>query len=309
MPPSGGELMGARFDLSKVLARLAGADPAARDGAGAELLEQARFGLNTVEALQALHQAAEFWPPRSDGHDTATDLVWAASRTPRRVYVSVLEERFGRYGEKAKVEALRLLFRIGDRRAFGVWMTLAGRHVAELTGLGTDALLDDPRHLDLLFPDLLGLTRWPALAAEICDATCALLADGELTGEGLAARAADVLAAETASGEAMARLRAAAGEGWERQAEYLQARSTRTALLDLVGWLPGAAPEAALRRALAEADRRVKAFAVAGLVRRGAEVAPEHLAEIAADLDLRAWLQSRLAAARKPSVDRAGDPG
>jgi hypothetical protein len=60
--------------------------------------------------------------------------------------------------------------------------------------------------------------------------------------------------------------------------------------------------EAALRVALKEPDRRVKAFAVAALLRRDAQVAPAALAEVAADLELRTWLTARLAEARKRAV-------
>lgn len=300
-PPGGGvvQRMSARFDFEKTLAALRGADPAQRDQAAAALSSHGRLGLNTVEALRALQAAADPFPPRSDGRDTACELLWAAGRTPRRVYVPVVEEAFARYGAKARLDALRLLLRIGDLRSTEAWLALATRHAAELSAVGMDALLDDPRHLEALFPAVLALLDHPALAAEIGDATCALCADGELPPERLLPGADHAFAAEDARRARMAALRGAEGAGWERQEEYLQERSARSALLDLVGWLPGERAEQVLRVALAEPDRRVKAFAIAALVRRKAEVDPRHLAELAADLELRGWLRSRLAEARR----------
>ncbi|MGC4122132.1 MAG: hypothetical protein QM765_47650 [Myxococcales bacterium] len=94
-------------------------------------MSHSRLGLNTVESLRALQAAAETWPPGPDGRETACDLLWAAARTPRRVYVPVVEDSFARYGPKARVDALRLLLRIGDRRSAEAWLALASRHGAE----------------------------------------------------------------------------------------------------------------------------------------------------------------------------------
>ncbi|HEY3445483.1 MAG TPA: hypothetical protein VGK67_03920 [Myxococcales bacterium] len=301
--------MAVRFDFEKALGVLRSAVETERDATAAALAAHGRLGLNTVEALRALQAAAEPWPPRADGRDTACDLVWIAARTPRRVYVPVLEASFANYGAPARVEALRLLLRVGDRRAAEVWLSLATRHGAELTALGLDALLDDPRNLDVIYPAALALLSHPALVAEVGDSTCALCAEGELAPERLSGELERVLAAEEVCRAAMERLRGGAATGWERQAEYLQERSARTALLDLVGWLPGEKAEAAVRRALADLDRRVMAFAVAALLRRNAPVDPGYLAELEADLELRGWLQSRLAGARKQADPADPDDG
>jgi len=296
--------MAARFDFERALSALQSAVAAERDAAAEALAVHGRLGLNTVESLRALQAAAAAWPARDDGRDIACDLLWAAARTPRRVYVPVIEASFAGYGPRARVAALRLLLRIGDRHAAEVWLALAARHGAELSAAGLDALLDEPRQLDVVFPAALALLAHGALVAEVADAACALLADGELAPERLAGEAARVLSAEDARRQAMERLRVADGApaGWERQAGYLQERSARTALLDLLGWLPGESAEAALRRGLSDPDRRVKAFAVASLVRRGADVAPAGLAELAGDPELSGWLQSRLAGARRQAA-------
>ncbi|MGC4122131.1 MAG: hypothetical protein QM765_47645 [Myxococcales bacterium] len=145
--------------------------------------------------------------------------------------------------------------------------------------------------------------------AEVCDAASALCAEGELSLERLSGEVERVLAAEEARRAAVERLRVAEPSGWERQAEYLQERSGWTALLDLMGWLVGERVDAALHRALSDPDLRLKAFAVAALVRRGSEVEPRHLAQIENDPDLRAWLQSRLSGpGRQVGPSASNDP-
>ncbi len=281
--------MSGRPDFNDLLGRLRSNDPGVRSAAGAELLSHGRLGLNTVEALRALQAASEPFPARADERDTQADLLWAASRTPRRVYVSVIEEAFARYGDRARVEALRLLLKIGDPRAATAFLDLATRHGKGLTGLGTDALIDDPRQLNVLYPRLLALVAFPQLAAEVGDATSALCSDGLLDPEVLSPQAAGVL-------EAMrARRKAMHTAGGERDPEYKAARCIVTALLDLLGWVPGVDVEAALREALADPDPRVKAYAVVSLKRRGACVAPDEMAEVVADLELNEWMQARLA--------------
>ena len=84
--------MTARISFNAVIEGLKSVDAAARASAMAELSSVGRFGLNTVEALRALQAASEAWPRQAEGPDIASELICAAGRTPRRVYVPVIEE-------------------------------------------------------------------------------------------------------------------------------------------------------------------------------------------------------------------------
>jgi hypothetical protein len=87
-----------------------------------------------------------------------------------------------------------------------------------------------------------------------------------------------------------------------RDEEYAEPRMLAALLLDLLGYLPGHEANEALERALAYSDPRLRCFAVISLLRRGREVAREHLASVAACPETRIWLYDLLRGIEKEDL-------
>lgn len=260
--------MSDRLDFNAVLEGLRSVDRTARDLAVAEVGSWERLGMNTVEALRALQAATDTYPSPSSGTDTAALLVRAAGRAPRRVYVPVIEEAFARYRTQARVEALHLLLCTGVHGAHA-YLRLVRMYAAELPTLSMNSVLEERRHLDILFPEILVLTApHPRHLPEVCKAASTLCGEGLLEPGALAAALAPLLLAEAARSQHPGLDRASTRTAGEPHACSASALHVRAAVLDLLGWLPGAEPLERLRRALEDDDPRVRATARAALERR-----------------------------------------
>jgi hypothetical protein len=288
--------MPSRLGLPQVVERLRNGNGVEREAAANELSAMSRLGLSTGEALRALQSAAGEFPPRTDGKDTGAQLVRAAARMPRRVYLPVIEEHFAHYSERAKVEALRLLLCIGDRKAADLYMSLVRRHSprGEIPCLASEALLDNPRQLERLFPGLLELIEQPCLAAEVCELTIALCEEGQLEPESLRQQAGTVLRAYRTRRERLLRTERLDPSDLGRQAELLAMRDEALLMLELLGYLATPEAEAELQSALFYRDARLKSVAIGALLRLGKHVDPSHLSGVAEDPEARSFLAGRL---------------
>jgi hypothetical protein len=291
--------MAARFDFERALSALQSAVAAERDAAAEALAVHGRLGLNTVESLRALQAAAAAWPARDDGRDIACDLLWAAARTPRRVYVPVIEASFAGYGPRARVDALRLLLRIGDRHAAEVWLAAGARHGAELSAAGLDALARRAPPARRRLPRRPRAARARGLVAEVADDGLRPLADGELAPERLAGEAGPGAVGE----DARARRWSACGSrtaplGLGAPGRYLRSAARARRCSTCWAGCRARSAEAALRRGALRPGP-------AGQGLRGGLAGPPRgrrrprvLSELAGDPELSGWLQSRLAGAR-----------
>lgn len=287
--------MAARHELSQLVDRLKRGTGLEREQAAEELAVMSRLGLSTSDALRALQSAAAELAPRADGKDTGAQLVRAAARMPRRVYIPVIEEHFARYSKAAKVEALRLLLHIGDQKAANTYMALVRRFAGErLPSLAADALLDKPEHLERYFPALLACVEEPWLAAEVCELAVALCENGLLESSSLRPLAPAVVRAYAWRRERL--LRAERGEARDplRQAELHGLRGEVLLFLELFGFLATPEAEAELHSALGYRDPRLRAVAVGALLRLNRHVDPTHLRGVAEDPETRTWLTGRL---------------
>ncbi|MGI5862292.1 MAG: hypothetical protein ACOX6T_09570 [Myxococcales bacterium] len=287
--------MPASHQLSQLVDRLKRGTGQERQQAAEELAAMSRLGLSTSDALRALQSAAGELAPSADGKDTAAQLVRAAARMPRRVYIPVIEEHFARYSEPAKVEALRLLLHIGDQKAANTYMALVRRFArGALPSLASDALLDKPEHLERYFPELLACVEEPALAAEVCELTVALCEEGRLEPSRLRPLAPIVVRAYALRRERLLRAERAEVRDRLRQAELDKLRGEAALFLELFGHLATPEAEAELHSALGYRDPKLRAVAVGALLRLNRHVDPTHLRGVAEDPETRTWLTGRL---------------
>jgi len=302
--------MSLSLPLPQVIAQLKSPNASEREATARDFAAMSRLGLNTCEALHALQAAASDFPLRDGGKDSGAELIRAASRTPQRVYVPIVADNFARFSARGKVEALRLLLSIGDRKAAQAYMALVRAHGfgGELRSLASEVLRDEPRHLDVYFPELLAFAAEPMLAAEVCDLAVGLCDEGLLDGERLGTRVDVVLGAVTERLDRLERLDAREPDD-ERVAEALAVYGEAVPMLELLGHLRRLEAEPVLQRALACREPRLKAAAIAALIRFGRPIDPTEVAVTACDPDARRWLVRRLRAAGCLSLlERAGQP-
>ncbi len=141
--------------LDALVERLRSSDPDEREAA-AEELEEAR--LSTAAGVKALRAAATVFPPRADDWRSSTeDLIEAAGRHAHPKYIPVILEVYGEYESEARQSALRLLSGLPQREASEAFVTLIRRHgwPEQVYGPLMESYRDEPRHVDVLFPDLL----------------------------------------------------------------------------------------------------------------------------------------------------------
>jgi hypothetical protein len=273
--------MASGVGLREIIERLAAESAAVRDCAALQLRAMSRLGLGSSDALAALQAAAGQFPAAVDGLPVAVLLIRAAARVPRKLFVPVVEEHFARYSGRARVEALRLLAHLGDRKAADTYMALVRRHAPQgaLPGLAADAVLDKPVNLDRYFPELLAFVAQPQLAAEICRLALALCDEELLDPRSLCPRVEALLAAYRERRErllvAELEVRSAAAPGAD-----LSALSGEAALmLELLGRIATPEAELELQLALDCIDFRLRSAAARALVRLGRHVEPSLLAD------------------------------
>lgn len=298
---------GIALSFDQILQRLWDKDQAVREAAIQELadFQQRAQDPGTQAGLKAIRAAVSPYPFKNPERDAVSaGLVAVASASPHAEYVPVVLEVFTRLSDGAKLEAQLIVTKLQSREAAEAFMALVKTHAPAdmLPGLATWPLEKDPRHADVLFPEILKYAANPAVRSEIFRLCLAYCEAGGLPAE-LRSRCTEPL---VTSYEALAKelrpLQKDQGIAWMWDGRYQEARGDAGILLDVFGFLPDMRVEKALRDALAFKDPRLKHFAVVSLIRLGKPVEKTHLEDVARHAEMRNWLYSALRELGKDSL-------
>lgn len=270
-----------------------GKDARARESALGRIETLGRGGLSPKDGTRLLRAAARLGRPDRDRRGVR--LVAAAARQPRHELIPIVAEVYPKLGDAAKVRALDLLGRIGDRPAAEAQMALI-REYAQLgavPGLGAAAWQARPRFADVFFPDLLYYLDDPGLSGDVGSLALAYLRAHQLAPREIAIR--------------LHMIRKGLGEcrAWylEHPDDLSPRRQSRaSALIMLLNFVPGPEPVELLVPLLDVRSPVVRADAVAALLARGEQVPRDVVESVAADLRTRAWLFYVLRRIRRPEL-------
>jgi hypothetical protein len=285
--------------LEELIVRLKSADAEVRHPAFEALGARATSGLTSKEGLVALNAAMETFPPQNyEWQDASAELVSAAARAPHAEYVSVVLANFSAYNGKAREQALNLLARLPGRDAAEAYIALLNAHARDgsLSLLPKGTFDDDPRHADVLFPALLQFADVPALQWNTYVLCLSYLKEGALKPDALAQHAGGIVDAYRVHASKLKPLQRDAGVAWMWEDDYQEARADAGLLLDVLGYVPGAAAHAAVEEATRFNDPRLALFAIRALLRRGKRVEDSDLLRIAAAAETRNLLFDSLQA-------------
>ncbi|HWE38043.1 MAG TPA: hypothetical protein VG406_15840 [Isosphaeraceae bacterium] len=270
-----------RVRVKLLLETVEGKDKAARDVALGRIEELGRSGLSPKDGTRLLRAAARIGRPDRSG--LGARLVAAAAWHARGELLPIVAEVFPKLGDDARLQALNLLGVIGDRRAAEEQLALIREYAPKggVPGLGAAAWQARPRYADVFFPALFELLDDPRLSADVGSLTAAYLNAGRLRNEDLAAHLDRI---ERAVRECRAWF--LANEDRVDPSRSAQA----SALILLLGHIPGDRAEAALRGMLDVPAPWVRNPALVELIGRGDAVDSASLEAIADDPEWRAWL-------------------
>ena len=253
--------------------------------------------LTPAEGLEALRAASGPFPFDQPGPDELSEfLVDLAGKEPRPEYVPVIVSSYGKLGEEARTSALGLLARLKGRDAAVAIMRILELHAeaGRVPGLVNAPLEAEPRHADVFFPALFRYARVPKLADDVYRLCLAYCQAGLLQPEALAPHADQVVAAYRILAEKLRPAQRDGGVAWMWEDDYAESRFPAGLLLDLLGYFPALATEIELQRALEFRDPRLKAFAVASLLRQGRTVNESTVSEVVAHAEMRNYLYDEL---------------
>lgn len=286
--------MFSHWKLDVLVKRLLSSDPDKRNKA-AEELERTR--LSTAAGVKALRAATMVFPPGAyDWHSSAEDLIEAATRRPHPKYIPVILEVYGEYESKARPSALRLLSRLPQHEAAEAFVTLIRRHgwPEEIRGPVMESYRVEPRHVDVLFPDLLDYAPESSGEYETYHLCLKYCQDGVLKEDKLVPYESQFLSAYNVHKAALMPAQQDEGIAWMWEDDYLEHRDDAALLLDLLGHIDTPARRKVLREALTYRDPRLKRFAVVSLLLLEEEVEPYHIQEVAGSHEARGWLYAAL---------------
>jgi hypothetical protein len=167
-----------RFD--DILAHLWDQDEPLRESGTKELAD---FERDTKDpgsqvGLKALRAAARPYPfDKPAPGRVSAELVSVTYSKPHPEYIPVVVELFEKFSDQGKCGAQFVLTELSSRDASEAFMTLVRNHAptGKLPQLVVSRLVDNPRHADIFFPEILKYAGNPKLASEIyrlCLAYC-----------------------------------------------------------------------------------------------------------------------------------------
>ena len=279
--------------IEELVGRLRAPDREVRERAAAAL--EAREGdLSVDEGIALLRAALDEYPPgqvQTVWADTPTFLIALAARKPRVEYVPVVESLFAGLPAAAREKALNLIATCSEREAAVAYVRLLRAHLPTggITDLWRYAFLREPRHGDVLFPELLDHAGDARFGDEILGWALAYLDTEQMTPSDLQGHAPLLVSMYR---DVVAPVRAAQRDEpgpWCWEEDYAEQRNQAARLLTLLSFLDDADAAHELRAALDIVDPDIRLCAAIALLRAGQEVKADILDAIAS------WAESRTA--------------
>jgi hypothetical protein len=267
-------------EIAAIIAGLKSTDAKVRLEARRDLAK--RHGrLSEKEGIVALGAAADTYPVGDGGEDISSSLVEAAWPTnPRPSYIPVVEKFFGRYSNRARLNALSMLVRSEQRAATEAYVRLVDKYGTELSGLPIKTKFEDSQDAEL-YLRLLPLLRHDHLASSIALMTLGLIETNSVPRDRLVDCAEDVLKCFGKRLELATPLQQHEGIGWMWEEDYRGLRDELGILLDLMGYILTDDVRKRLHHAMLLRDPLPRVFAIQSLLMHGERVDAKDVAEVA----------------------------
>jgi predicted RNA-binding protein with RPS1 domain len=258
--------------LQVLLQRLQSEETPTRYAAIDELLALNKKELSAEQGHVLLLGAAKHFPPhKNNWTDIPAEIVsiLMAQRSPEPSWAASAAKAYPSLRDRARRNVLALLGAIGDRAALTQYIDLLKAYgpPADSPRLAWPHVRRNPRHGDVVFPDLLAFASEPQTTKEVLVIALAFLEAGTFPGHatvrlnGLLTENWRWIAANAE------RSRNQPGGIWSD--EYQELRTLAELVIDLCGRLASCETEWIIAEALNSSDRRLVSFAAIAAVRRG----------------------------------------
>ena len=285
--------------IGGLVAQLQSEDLDEQDAASAALEKLGNEGLSVEEGLRALEAAAGPFPPRraEQFDDSAADLVRAVGKVPLPEHVERVVELYGRYDEKARFEALRLLGIARTPAAAHAYLKILRRYQpkGEVRRLAIRPIQERLGNAEIYYPALFEFTRDPRLRLNTFELCLNFFNEKMLKPEVMAAHADAPLEAWRQLKPRLLTWQKRRGYVWMSDPGYQTDRYLASILLDLLGFFPTDAVRQELRAARELRDPRLQLFSYFSRLRLGGPSEPALTESIAANPEQRRWLHGYLA--------------
>ena len=245
-----------------------------------ERLKAAKGGLTPEEVSEALRAAAEKWPDE-DNVDGSWELV-LNSLDKQPGHVAEVAELFPRFSYRARWVAVRYFAMVGNVEAARAYLDLVEQHTEKVPSASIWEFAGSAETRAVLLPELLKYAAAKNPGFAIQQFALHLAEQGLVKEADLAPLAEPLVQAYGALRDRQRAAEQSTGDDWMWTPEYFEVSSDVTLLLDFMGHVPGKVVTDALEQSLGSRDPEVKMYAVLGLVRRGYEVPPKTIEEVAA---------------------------
>ncbi len=255
-----------------------------------------------LKALRAAARPYLFENPEPSS--VSAELVAVAYSTPQPEYIPVVVELFDKFSDDGKSQAQAIITGLESREAAEAFMTIVRTYAptGKLHSLVAAQLVNKPRHVDVLFPEILTYASNPQLSFEIYGLCLAYCEAKLLRPEVLAPYTEQVLKSYTALAAKLRSAQKDQGIDWMWEESYEEPRHEAALLLDLLGYFPSDFVEKPLREAVEFKDPRLKYFALISLLHLGKSVDEKDVNEVASHAEVRNWLHIKLKQMGKSSL-------
>ena len=265
-------------------------DSTVRASAKKRLQEGIFFGDALPLMLEA---AAKKFPAEQSWPSIPVALIDAATKNSSAENIPLIKKYFTAYDKDAKQAALRALINIDKRESMEAYVQLVIENAKDLDGLSTNDLSAKTQHAGILYPALLKVISYPALAPEVMLLLLNYLDAKAIDPQQLNSYVPDLMRnAEQFRGQ-LQRVSTDTMDEWENDAYQVAKRDAGIAA-DLLGHFKMPQVTDELRRYMQLKDHHAVLYAIKSLLRMGEKVDAAIINEIAADVETRNLLHDAM---------------
>ncbi len=273
-------------ELPALMSQLGEEDKESRTSALATLKRYSEEGVSTRVALELINYSQNDFPllSKEPGEDPQVRLIELAAYQHSPASVAAICEAFESWALPAKRAGLNYLATIETRDAATNFVALV-QHCAALDPrpeLRTGDYDSIPRHLDVLFPELMKFTQIPQFRRPIWLLCNALCSGGWSLEMGMEEMANTLARDFNACMDDLAAYEYPDSTDWMHHEDYIRLRNDMIVLLDVMQHLPFADARKALHSCLESPDPHLQCYAAISLVAHGEKVEPLVIDRIAA---------------------------
>lgn len=281
-----------------LLTRLHSIDDPTRFAALDDLIGLKRGGLTKAAGAQLLHGAASEFPPHrfayTDIPSQILDVLMSQQPSPAAEWAEPAARLYGTFTDGARRNTLFMLAAIGTREAMAGYMRLLKEFGPPLGAprLASGWVSRQPRHGDVVFPDLITIAAAHDVVTEALRIILAFVAAGEYPTTAAAALSTFLDSQWTRIIKQLQGISERAADHWRES--YQEVRSDAALIIDVAGRISHPGVQRIIADALVLRDPRLVMFAILGRVRRGLAVPASAIAFAARYAEARFWLYVEL---------------